>query len=457
MSTQPRNEAAREAGAPPARTAGPAHDDARPPATPTRRGVDWHRLRKATHLVCFAIFLILPFFDLMRFDIPHQRFYFMGQQLWISEFGTIFFALMFLMFLVAGAALLYGRVYCGYLCPQMIFSEASINLEQWLEKLVTRRTKGWSRDRRRRTARSLFFLLLVPASVFLAFIFIAYFVEPRDLLHRLFRFDAVTAGGIAGLSTTILTFLDFAFLRLRFCTSVCPYGYLQGFLSDDHTLHVVYQDEGQECIECKKCIKVCHMGIDIRDSPRQIECVHCGECIDTCVDVMGRLNKSGLIHYNWGPGVAPARARTWYQKIGLWDARRVVIFLVLFGYGFGLWLTLAMRSPVLVRVVPDRSVLYRDAAGGGISNRFRITVANRAGQEARVMLAVTGLARAELSSATDSLVVAPGESLTRDFDVTAWGASPGVTPIRFVARWTPEAGKREYPMTFIAPEGPTTP
>lgn len=136
--------------------------------------------------------------------------------------------------------------------------------------------------------------------MFLAFVFISYFVEPRDLFWRLVSFDIKTAGGIAGATTTLITFLDFTLVRQRFCTTVCPYGYLQGMLSDENTLIVHYRDENRECIECKKCIRVCEMGIDIRTSPYQIECIHCGECIEACADVLGKLGKQGLIHYAWG-------------------------------------------------------------------------------------------------------------------------------------------------------------
>ena len=90
---------------------------------------NWHKLRKRVHLLCFAIFLALPFLNVMRFDIPRQRFYFFGYELWISEFSILFFSLMFLMFGIVVMSVIFGRVYCGYLCPQMIFSEASMALE----------------------------------------------------------------------------------------------------------------------------------------------------------------------------------------------------------------------------------------------------------------------------------------------------------------------------------------
>ena len=109
---------------------------------PIDPGFHYHRLRKTIHVVCFIIFFLLPLSNLMRFDIPRQRFYFSGYELWISEFAIIFFSMMFLMFVVGRDGHHCGRVYCGYLCPQMIFSEASMALETWLRRTVNKYSSG---------------------------------------------------------------------------------------------------------------------------------------------------------------------------------------------------------------------------------------------------------------------------------------------------------------------------
>ena len=306
---------------------------------------NYHRVRKIIHALCFLVFLALPFFNVMRADIPRQRFYFFGFELWINEFGIIFFSLMFLMFVIVVSSVVYGRVYCGYMCPQMIFSEASLAVEDWLKRKVTKYAGSLSIKARGLLARLLWLAVVGVASVFLAFIFISYFVEPRDLLTRLLRFDLETAGGVSGAVVTLIAFLDFTLVRLRFCTTVCPYGYLQGMLGDDNTLLVQYRDEPKQCIECRKCVRVCHMGIDIRKSPLQIECVHCGECIDACDQIMARLKKPGLIHYSWGQaGQAVEKEQSWYRKLGIRDAKRVVVLLVTLFYLIGLLTALSMRQ-----------------------------------------------------------------------------------------------------------------
>src|SRR5689334_17561676 len=92
-------------------------------------GTRYHVVRKTVQTICVTIFILLPLFNIMRFDLVRQRFYFFGAELWISEFAILFLTMMFLWILVAAMAMIYGRFYCGYLCPQMIFSEASVASE----------------------------------------------------------------------------------------------------------------------------------------------------------------------------------------------------------------------------------------------------------------------------------------------------------------------------------------
>lgn len=425
----------------------------RKPPLPPPQSFSFHRIRKLIHLVCVGIFFTLPFANLMRFDIPRQRFYFFGYELWISEFSVIFFSLMFLMFIVAAMAMLYGRVYCGYLCPQMIFSEASLVLESKLTRTVNKYVR-WKTGRRKLLSRSLFYVIAAMASVVLAFVFISYFVEPRDLFHRLMRLDLKTAGGIAGAATTLLTLLDFLFLRQRFCTTVCPYGYLQGMLGDGDTLIVHYRDEDRECIECKKCVRVCHMGIDIRTSPYQIECIHCGECIDACVDVLGRLGKQGLIHYVWGEQGEKLGTgdKSWYQRIGLRNAKRVVVLLIILCYGAGLFTALSMRRAVLVRIAPDRTTMYRLGKDGTVYNRFRLQVANRGREQAIVQLSIEGLPGTSFSKFENAVVVAAGQTVQTEFEIQAPPVSTlaqGVNHFRLTSKVGNETDV--FDQTFITP------
>jgi polyferredoxin len=404
----------------------------------------WHHLRKRVHLFCFLAFLALPFLNIVRFDIPRQRFYFAGYELWINEFAIVFFAIIFLMFLVVVSSVFYGRVYCGYLCPQMIFSEASLNLESRLRRWVTKKFIAWSPKARNRLHRAFFYGIVAAASVFLAVIFISYFVSPRDVLRSLVTFDIRTAAGICGAAVTLITFLDFSLLRLRFCTTVCPYGYLQGMLGDKNTLLVHYRDETHECIECKKCVRVCPMGIDIRQSPFQIECVHCADCIDACDEILGKLGKPGLIHYVWGEKGPLAS-----QHKQPWDARRIIVLLVLLAYASGLGIALATRRPVLVHVMPERAKLYRVGSDGRVYNQFRYTIANRGGKPASVAFSAPDLPGASLTLAGNPISIKPGASLQGSFEIS----EPAGQLHQMVTHFHIETGADTIPMTFLAPEG----
>lgn len=410
----------------------------------------YHGLRKAIHLTCFLIFAALPFSNFMRFDIPRQRFYFAGHELWINEFAIIFFSLLFLMFLISAAALFYGRIYCGYLCPQMIFSEWSTMIQSRIDKLVTKKFISWPASRRKLASAVAFYSVLAVTSIVLAFIFISYFVEPRDLLGRLLSLDIHTAGGIAGAVVTLITFLDFTLVRQRFCKVACPYGYLQGMLSDRNSLLVVYDDPQHKCIECKKCIRVCEMGIDIRTSPYQIECIHCGECVDACTDIMARLKKDTLIRYQWGES-APTGRETWFQKLGFRDAKRVVIMFVLLFYAAGLATALSMRHAVLVQIRPERSQkLYTFGADGAVRNTFKVRLANRSAQPASVAISLEDLPGARLS--LGSVALAANEESERELDISWFppGAAE-VTRFRIIAFAEPDKSREEFAMTFLAP------
>ncbi|MBL8228873.1 MAG: 4Fe-4S binding protein [Bryobacterales bacterium] len=422
---------------------------------PPRR---YHKLRKTVHFACFLIFVALPFFNVMRFDIPKQRFYFVGQEIWINEFAILFFTMMFLMFTIAAASMLYGRVYCSYLCPQMIFGEAATALEERIRKFINKHFIQLSLRARQIASGVLFYSAVWIASVFVSFVFISFFVEPRDLLRRLMALDIVTAGGIAGAATTLLTFLDFAFLRQRFCTTICPYGYLQGMLSDKQTLLVAYRDgEGKQkaCIECKKCVRVCHMGIDIRKSPFQIECIHCGECVEACDEVLARLKKPGLIHYTWGERgeMLGDQSQPWYRRVGLRDPKRFIVLLVMAFYASGLTVALSMRHSVQVRISPDRAMLFTKQPGGEIRNKFRLNVDNRGSQDAHVKITIQGLPDARVLGQANPLPVKAGESLQLNFEVEAGAGVPAdVSHFKFVTEAAPYNTVGEYPMTFIAPQ-----
>jgi len=429
------------------------------PAAPARRAplppaAHLHRpLRKRIQLICFLVFLALPCFDILRFDLPRQRVFVAGFELWISEFAIIFFSLMFLMFLVAASAIVYGRVFCSYACPQMIFSEWSLGIERRAAKFVANTFKTASPAVKKALGKGLFLGLLGLGSVFLAFIFTSYFIEPVDLARRLAHMDLLTAGGITGAVVTLLTFVDLVLIRHTFCQTVCPYGYLQGMLTDRQTLLVAYMDPGAVCIDCKKCVNICEMEVDIRESPFQLGCTHCGDCVDACEDVLRKLGHPGLIHYAWGGQPAAAGRESWLKRMGMRDAKRVVITVVTCGYLAALGFTLVSRKPVLIRVAADRTILFTKLPDGRIENRIRLDLANRTHQPQAVKVWVEGLPQAEVALAANPIILAPGADLELTFPLRApvFPGSQDVNPIRIMTQSSDQKKPEASELSFIMP------
>ena len=290
------------------------------------------------------------------------------------------------------------------------------------------------------------------ASVVLSFVFIAYFVEPRDLLQRLLSFDVQTAGGISGAVVTLLTFARFHYFAAEVLHDGLPVRLPAGDAGDANTLVVSYRDEGHACIECKKCVRDCMMGIDIRNSPYQIECVHCGECIDSCTQIMSKLGKPGLIHYTWGESGSIVESETsWWRKLGIRDAKRVVVLLVTLFYLSGLTAALSMRRTVLVQVQPVRAKLYRVGEDGAIYNRFRLKLVNRGSEATKAAFSVEGLPGSRLTFETNPIPLQAGETLEREFEIAAlpFAGASEVNHIQLVMR----AGDAEdrFEQTFLMP------
>ena len=410
-------------------------------------------LRKKVHVLCFLVFIALPFTNMLRFDLPRMLFHIAGVEVGISEFSILFFTLMFLMLLLAAGAILYGRIYCGYLCPQMIFSEWSVGIERRVKRFVDQRLKASGPVARKVASKAGFLGLLAAGSVFLAFIFTSYFVPPLDLLHRLLHMDMLTAGGITGAVVTLITFIDLVLVRHTFCTTACPYGYLQGILTDKHTLLVAYMDPGQVCIDCKKCVNICEMEVDIRESPYQLGCTHCGDCVDACEDVLRKLGHPGLIHYAWGGQPDALVVEPWYKRWGLRDPKRFVILAVCLCYLTALGVSLASRKPVLIRVAADRSTLFTRLADGRIENRIRLNLANRSHQAQGVKVWVEGLPQVEVVLPANPIPLAPGETTEVMFSLRApiFAGAQDVNPIRIMTQASDQGKPEVSELSFIMP------
>jgi polyferredoxin len=196
------------------------------------------------------------------------------------------------------------------------------------------------------------------------------------------------------------------------------------------------------------------MGIDIRTSPYQIECIHCGECIDACADVLARLGKKTLIHYAWGEqGEELGAPGSWYRKIGIRNAKRLVVLLIILLYGAGLFTALSMRRTVLVQIAPDRTTMYRLGKDGTVYNRFRLQVANRGHAQAIAQLSIEGLPGTSFYQFENAVIVSPGQTVQTEFEIQAPSPSSfGETVNHFRLISTVGNEKDVFEETFIVPD-----
>jgi len=284
----------------------------------------WVLARRLLGAVLIAIYILLPWIPIngnpaVFLDVEQRKFHLFGLTLVAQDLWVLFFAISGMGFSLFFATSLLGRIWCGWACPYTVFLDHVYRrIERWIEgDAVARRALDqapWSL--RKIFKRFLKHLIYASISIYIAHVFLAYFVS----WHRLHGFMHgsplvhATAFGIVTFLTLALWFC-FGYFREQFCIIMCPYGRLQGALTDDDTINVGYDElrgepRGQkgktdgDCIDCHRCVQVCPTGIDIRNG-LQLECIGCTACIDACDDVMTRIGRpKGLIRYDSFNGFA---------------------------------------------------------------------------------------------------------------------------------------------------------
>ncbi len=397
------------------------------------------RRRRLVQLVCLSIFVLLPVFDLLRFDLGRGRLHLLRHELWLDEWALLWLVLMFAMWLVGAASLVLGRVYCAYACPQTVFSELAHDFDALGRRLARHAPPRW----RGRVAQAASLLLVALTSIAASALFMAYFAPLPEVLTRLARLDVTPWLGAVGLCAALLAFLDFAFVRESFCRSACPYGLLQGVIEDGRSLHVRFDATPGACIDCGACARVCPMEIDVRQGSFQIECTRCGSCVDACDAVLGRLKpaRPGLLRFDLA-------GFSWRR----WDAKRGLVALSTLGFGVALALAVATRQPLAVRLSP----LYQDARGATserAESRFLLRAQNRGREPVALEVHPAGLPDGARVAGLEDGVVAPGQErrFTLLVSVPRAQIHASVTPFD----WVIVAGGRtlRFPAALFAPGG----
>lgn len=406
------------------------------------------------------------------FHLVERKFYIFGWVFWPQD---VFFLAVLL--IICAYALFFftaiaGRLWCGYACPQTVYTEIFMWIERKIEgdHMKRQRLDRGPLTGRRIALRSAKYAVWSLVALWTGFTFVAYFSPLDELLQAVAGFSFGPWELFWILFYGAFTYLFAGVLREQVCTYMCPYARFQSVMFDPDTLVVTYDEERGEprggrrkgpdprslgkgdCIDCHMCVQVCPTGIDIRNG-LQIECIGCGACIDACDQVMDKMNyPRGLIRYSTENAVK----QHWGRKdiVGHVVRPRTLIYgvvLALLCIAF-VW-ALAAREPLRVDVLRDRAALAREVEGGLIENVYNLHVMNMSERARSFHFDVSGLAGAKLDG--QSLVdVGPAstQSVTLRVLVPYDAGQPGANPISFEVRAEddPSLSVREE-STFLFP------
>jgi len=402
------------------------------------------------------VFYGMPWLDwgqrqAVLFDLGARRFYIFNLVLYPQDFiyltGLLVISALSLFLFTAVA----GRLWCGYACPQTVYTEIFL----WIEK----KFEGDRSARMRRDAGSISadkvlrkggkHLAWLAVAFWTGFTFVGYFTPITELGRELIALQMTSWEVFWTVFYGFATYGNAGFMREQVCKHMCPYARFQSAMFDRDTLIVSYDEERGEprgarsrkadpaqlnlgaCIDCTLCVQVCPTGIDIRKG-LQYECIGCGACADVCDTVMDKMGYArGLVKYS----TQNALQQHWSQPQILRHVLRPRVLLyggILLAIVLAMGVSLVMRSPFRVDVVRDRGALARIVSGGKIENVFRLQVMNATEADQNYRLAVSGLDGLTLESdvqvsveSTQSRWIAVRVQLPYE------GAKPGSHPIRF--------------------------
>ncbi|MEZ5761537.1 MAG: cytochrome c oxidase accessory protein CcoG [Paracoccaceae bacterium] len=425
---------------------------AREPIFPRRVKGNFRTLKWVIMVVTLGIYYVTPWLRWDRgpslpdqavlVDMANRRFFFFMIEIWPDEFYFIAGLL-----IMAGLGLLLftsalGRVWCGYTCPQTVWTDLFILVERWVEGDRNARVRLWNqkwdfRKFRLRMTKWVIWLLIGLAT---GGAWVFYFTDAPSLARDLVTLDAHP---VAYTTMGILTFTTFffgGFAREQICIYACPWPRIQAAMMDEDTLVVAYREwrgeprgklkKGEhdpsqgDCIDCMACVNVCPMGIDIRNG-QQLECITCALCIDACDEVMDRIGKPrGLIGYMALKDEAVERAGGHPKQLWKHILRpRTILYTTMWSaVGIALVVALFLRSPIDFNVTPERNPIFVTLSDGSIRNAYEVRLRNKQPEDRPFLLSITSDAPLSLSlEGRESYVVTvpADETLTQRVYVTA--------------------------------------
>ena len=313
-------------------------------------------LRWITEILQALLIIGLPFVrmngeSVLRFDLTTLRLHVFGCTIWMHEFFLVLVATIFFTLLIVFVTLVFGRVWCGWLCPQTVLVDFTPFMDKARKKGILYKSAAYTAT--------------FAVSAIVAASLIWYFISPYEFIPALLRGSLGTTTWGFWIVMTAVVFLNYALLRHKWCATVCPYAKLQSVLFDRSTLIIELDPKRSgECINCMSCARVCPTGLDIRKG-LDAACINCAECLDACTKVMGRLGKKGLIRYAFGTG---GEGRIMRQNVYIVGGF-LLLFLVIYAH-----LSFA-RTGVNVTVLPHM-MEPRITKDGRVINAYVLSVQN---------------------------------------------------------------------------------
>ncbi|PZF71344.1 cytochrome c oxidase accessory protein CcoG [Taibaiella soli] len=358
----------------------------------------FYNARTWLSIVYFILFFTLPFIKvnghpLFLINVIERRFILFGQIFWPQDFFIFGLGMVLFVVFVALFTVVFGRLFCGWICPQTIFMEMVFRkIEYFIEgnaaeqKILAK--AQWNTDKIfKKSAKWISFWAL---SFLISNTFLAYVIGIDELRKVVVDPLNKHVGGFAAiLIFTTVFFFVFAWMREQVCTTICPYGRLQGVLLDRNSIVVAYDHERGEqrgkfnkketrtigdCIDCHQCVKVCPTGIDIRNGT-QLECINCTACIDACNKMMEAVNlPTGLIRYASEANISDKKKTTFTGRMKAYSA---VMAVLLIAESF----LLVSRTDVGITILRTPGQLYQKQPNHQLSNLYNYKLLNKTYQE----------------------------------------------------------------------------
>jgi cytochrome c oxidase accessory protein FixG len=430
----------------------------------------YERLRIIAMGALLGLFYGLPWVtwrghQAVLFDLPARKFHIFG----LVFFPQDFFLLTWLLIIAAVTLFFFtslgGRLWCGYACPQTVWTKAFVTIERWCEGDRQQRIKldraPWTVHKALRKSSKQ--ILWIAFSAYTGMTFVGYFSAIHGLI-----LDLATAS-LGGWETFWIVFYGFAtygnagYMREQVCKYMCPYARFQSAMFDRNTLIISYDAargeprgsrsrsadprklELGDCIDCTLCVQACPTGIDIRDG-LQLECIACAACIDACDGVMQRMRYApGLIRYATQNSMDGKRTRIVRPRTLIYGALLLALIV-----GFGI--AVAQRQLLAIDVMRDRNSLYRQLDDGSIENVYTIRLINKDTQAHTLRLSVSGLKDAILDSDQSAYRIGGGEIVSVPVRVRAPGqAVSGSIELKILARSVRDDEQSSAVARFVAP------